>query len=192
MTLSKADTKTLARLNEARAVWSDHVRGDAPEVIADRYGWPLKAAEIRKRIQAAREIVGELRHAEIDIDEVRQLEAARLDEMMASIYDTAIGKPLESYVHGLLTHDEEVDMTDPLSVSMLGIAIEKLGQQQIKAQKAVLDIMERRAKLLASDRQAPPANLVLMPTIVFTAPGPGQRDPRAHDIIVDSTPVEVN
>lgn len=179
--LTKNETKALQKLNAARLLWSDHVRGVPNDVLADRHGIPIN--DVPRAIKAAAVIVGTVRNVELDIEHVRIVEEARLNAIHESLWDMALGQPFEHLFRRFIEEDDY----EPEAVDRLREVVQATFDKQRDAVTQILKIMDRRAKLLAVDRQAPPAGAIVMPTFIFTAPEPGKRDPADYGIVIDAS-----
>jgi hypothetical protein len=179
----KSDAKVVERIDHARRLWSLWVQGLSYAEIARKEGFRTPAAA-QTAVEQAQTVVKAFSSNAVDVDSLVDLEAARLDAMQAALWPAAVTNPMDLLAdfmdEGGHSSEEIEAFTDALGLLL---------KERNNTVRTILDIMKRRAALLALDRQQPPANLIMMPTIVFASAGPGERD---HSVLtIAPEPVEI-
>lgn len=177
--------KVIAKLERSRDLYAEHLRGTDVHEIAERFDIPV--GRVQWEMKKAKEAVRALRIADADLREVQALEAARLDALMAAHWNMATGQPWTEAIRNALDNgiDEE-------TIEYLENRLPDMASDARAAAKLILDIMARRAKMYALDDEKPPANLIVMPTVIFAQQAPGERrDYEALGITIDPNPIDI-
>lgn len=180
--MKKRDAKVLEGLERAQAIWTLTLRGHSPSQISEALGCRVTANDLK----SANELVGAAYINDLEVETLRGIEAAKLDAIAESLWDRATGRPFESIIENLL----EDGVYDDETIKVVQRIIETTKEDQVACARMILQISERKGKLLALDAQVPSINAVIMPTVQFNVPRPGERGLEENGITIAAEPVD--
>lgn len=180
--MKKRDAKVLEGLERAQAIWTLTLRGHSPSQIGDALGTKVTAADIT----SANSLVGAAYINELEVETLRGIEAAKLDAIAESLWDRATGRPFESIIERLF----EEGAYDDEEVKIVRRILETAKEDQVACARMIVQISERKGKLLALDAQVPSINAIIMPTVQFNVPRPGERNLEENGITIAAEPVD--
>ena len=181
--------KRLAMLKEAGDIWALHLQGMSPRLIARELGLVLVPGTLDWTVKKAGELIESVGKIQKDNEDLRNLEAERLDELQSANWRVATGSLVDALVGQL--------NTEGLSEEAITFLADRLGPalaDQHRAATVVLGVMAQRAKLLGLNKQQEVNvnNTVVMPVIQFSIPTTtSELDLAAQGVTIDIEPVEI-
>lgn len=179
--------RALETLSTFRTAWALQLGGHSHDAIAQHLH--ITVPEVRNILKEAPDVLTYARGVDYDINELRRIEAARLDELQRAHWPMATGQFVQDYLDGLPDRvegtagdEDEAAANRMLLRHEIEDLLPRLVLESQRSAKLVLDIHKLRRELFGlieteSDGDA-------MPTVIFVAQRPERsgRIPNAIDV----------